>query len=283
MNQENAHVTEVTLKLTEHNTSYYLDYDPEIESYLDENVVRVRISHPISADRVYPVFQQNAMIYGEFSDYIRLHGCACCSLTSVLAAMRRSKSRFMPQDTILQEEQNLLPRWEYDKNYDKSLKKQMPVSLYGICQILQKEAIKCKYVASFRRQEALEIIDRHLRSGNPVIFEASRIRYKGNFPVSFNDQKFSGSYHTMLMLGYDKEGKVIITDSAQREWSGSWQRLKKADLSELMDYMFPQKATEHTPAYFQKRKSTGGFILVYAWERIENIVQKNIDKMTFVP
>ena len=283
MNYSNGIKADVHLTLVQHNTSYYLDYDQEIVEKLNQPMVYVKVSHPIGWERIYPIFQQNAMIYDDYSTYMKMHGCACCSLTSILAAMRRSKSRFMPQDTIVEAEKNLLPRWEYDKNYDRPVEKQMPVTLYGICQILQKEAISCKYVASFQRKEAMEILDRHLRSGNPVIFELSRIRYKGNIPVSINDRKYAGSYHTMIMLGYDKEGKVIITDSAQREWAGSWQRLKRADLSDLMNYMFPQKNTESTPCYFHKRKNTGGFLLVHVWDRIENIIQKKIGNSSALP
>ncbi len=273
----------IDLYLKKHNHSCYLEYGEEIFSLLDQPCLQVRIHSPEGNKRIYPVFQQNAMVYGDYSDYMRMHGCACCSLTSVLAAMRRSKAGFMPQDTIRIVEKEYLPRWDYEKNYSKPVSRQMPVTLYGISQILKKESIQCNYVMHFERKTAMDVIDRHLCSGNPVIFETSRIRYKKNLPVSFNDKKYAGSYHTMIMLGYDRQGKVIFTDSATRSWAGDRQRLKWADLSELMNYMFPQKNTESNPVYFQKRKNTGGFILVYAWEKIENMIQKNIDKLTFIP
>ena len=273
----------IDLYLKKHNHSCYLEYGEEIFSLLDQPCLHVRVHNPEGNTRVYPVFQQNAMIYGEYSEYMKMHGCACCSLTSVLAAMRRSMAGYMPQDTIRTVEKKYLPRWDYEKNYSRHVSKQMPVTLYGISQILKKESIQCNYVMHFERKTAMDVIDRHLCSGNPVIFETSRIRYKKNLPVSFNDKKYAGSYHTMIMLGYDRQGKVIFTDSATRSWAGDRQRLKWADLSELMNYMFPQKNTESNPVYFQKRKNTGGFILVYAWEKIENMIQKNIDKLTFIP
>ena len=80
---------------------------------------------------------------------------------------------------------------------------------------------------------------------------------------SFFDKKYAGSYHTMILLGVDEEGQVVFTDSATREWAGEVQRLKRADLSELISYMFPQKNTEDTHLYFSGKKNTGGYILLY--------------------
>ena len=283
MKEGQEHIPQVCLTLSEHNQSWHLEYGQEIHDLLHLPRLRVAVCHPDGSSRVYPVFQQNAGIYGEYSQYMKMHGCACCSLTSVLAAMRRDMAGFMPQDTITRVEKTTLPRWDYEKNYGKSVRRQMPVSLYGISQILKKESIRNNYVMHFERKTALEVIDRHLRSGNPVIFETSRIRYKGNHIVSLSDKKYAGSYHTMIMLGYDRDGRVIFTDSATRPWAGEGQRLKWADLKELMNYMFPQKNTENNPVYFHRRRDTGGFILVFAWDKIENQVQKNIDKMMFFP
>ena len=36
--------------------------------------------------RTFRVFQQKAGTYGAYSDYMTRHGCACCSLTTLLAA-----------------------------------------------------------------------------------------------------------------------------------------------------------------------------------------------------
>ena len=283
MDQVPKPIPYVDLYLQKHNNSWYLDYEEDIFLWLDQPCLHVRVHHPEGPKRIYPVFQQNAMIYDEYSDYMRMHGCACCSLTSILAAMRRNMAGYMPQDTIRNVERAYLPRWDYEKNYSRPVTKQMPVTLYGISRILKKESIRCNYVMHFKRKTAMEVIDRHLSSGNPVIFETSRIRYHNNLVVSLWDKKYAGSYHTMIMLGYDRQGKVIFTDSAGRSWAGDRQRLKWADLSELMNYMFPQKNTDSNPVYFQRRRNTGGFILVYAWEKIENLIQKNIDKLTFIP
>ena len=276
-------IPEISLTLREHNQSCYLEYDEGILHELAHPHLRVRICYPDGYERIYPVFQQNAGIYGEYSDYLRMHGCACCSLTSMLAAMRRNMAGFMPQDTITRVEKNLLPRQDYEKNYSRPVEKQMPVTLYGISRILKHEAIQCSYIMHFKRKTAMEVIDRHLCSGNPVIFETSRIRYKKSMIASIMDKKYAGSYHTMIMLGYDKDKRVIFTDSATRSWAGDVQRLKWAPLEELMDYMFPQRNTQSHPVYFHRRSDTGGFILVYSRDKIENMVQKNIDKMMIFP
>lgn len=88
------------------------------------------------------------------------------------------------------------------------------------------------------------------------------MRRKGKRIVRFFDKKYAGSYHTMILLGIDEEGQVVFTDSATRDWAGEVQRLKRAELSELICYMFPQKNTEDTHVYFSRKKNTGGYILI---------------------
>ena len=141
--------------------------------------------------------------------------------------------------------------------------RQMPVSLYGISVILKKEGISCEYVGNFEDNYAEKQIMEHLQKGSPVIIETSRMRRKSRRIVRFFDKKYAGSYHTMILLGVDEEGQVVFTDSATREWAGEVQRLKRADLSELISYMFPQKNTEDTHLYFSRKKNTGGYILLY--------------------
>ena len=213
-------------------------------SDLNGKILKVIISDG-STKRVYPVFQQKAGIYGEASEYILRQGCACCSLT------------------ICEIEKKHFPKEVYEKNYGKVMARQMPVSLYGISVILKKEGISCEYVGNFEDNYAKKQIMEHLQKGSPVIIETSRMRRKGRKIVRFFDKKYAGSYHTMILLGVDEEGQVVFTDSATREWAGEVQRLKRADLSELISYMFPQKNTEDTHLYFSRKKNTGGYILLY--------------------
>ena len=173
--------------------------------------------------------------------------------------IRRNKHRNHPRRNILYH----FPKEVYEKNYGKVMARQMPVSLYGISVILKKEGISCEYVGNFEDNYAEKQIMEHLQKGSPVIIETSRMRRKSRRIVRFFDKKYAGSYHTMILLGVDEEGQVVFTDSATREWAGEVQRLKRADLSELISYMFPQKNTEDTHLYFSRKKNTGGYILLY--------------------
>lgn len=277
MNADNGQTPEITLTIQRDEVGRsFLTYDQSIFDKLNVPKLQVKLVNWDGQERNYPVFQQNAMQYGKYSDYMKHHGCACCSLTTVLAGMRRSKSKFMPQDTIEKMERVHLPWHEFEKNYEKSLQKQMPISLYGIHKILTVEGISNRYIGYFHRKEVVGILGRHLLSGNPVIFETSRVRYNGWMVTSINDRKYAGSYHTMVMLGIDPEGMVLFTDSATRDWAGDQQRIKRAPLTELIQYMFPQKHTEDKHVYFHKRIETGCFILVKTWEKEELL--KRIDK-----
>jgi len=257
--------------------------DPRL---LNEPVLRVRVTGPAASDlpsgadhagppaadqagecagdRVFPVFRQNAMNYGIWSQYVSHHGCACCSLTSLLAAFCPDCRGLRPNDTIEIVEKKHFPEDIWQKNYQKDLSGQMPVTLYGISQILSAEGIDNEYVGAFRDREALTDIKGHLRKGLPVVIETSRMRRgrRTGLPVSFNDRRYAGSYHTMILLGLDRNGHVVFADSATRDWAGERQRLKSDDLMSLIQYMFPQRRTGARNLYYDHRWNTGGYIKV---------------------
>ena len=230
---------------------------------LNEKTLHVIISDDDS-QRIYPVFQQKAGIYGSYNEYMMKHGCACCSLTTALAAFVEKYAKLTPDLTIAQVEREYFPKEIYEGNYKKVMARQMPVSLYGISLILKKEGISCEYIGNFEDESAIKQMMEHLYEGNPIIIETSRMRRKGKRIVRFFDKKYAGSYHTMILLGVDEEGRVVFTDSATRDWAGEQQRLKCAALSELISYMFPQKNKKDTHLYFSRKKNTGGFILINA-------------------
>ena len=234
---------------------------------LNEKILTVKISDGDSS-RIYPVFQQKAGIYGDYSEYMTRHGCACCSLTTALAAFVENYADLTPDETITKVECRHFPSEIVQKNYGKIMARQMPVSLYGIAAILKKEGVGCEYVGNFADDAAIEQIREHLYKGQPVIIETSRIRRKGRWICSFFDKKYAGSYHTMILLGIDEEGMAVFTDSATRAWAGEQQRLKRAELSELMTYMFPQKNVQDIHLYFSRRRNTGGYILIHPKETV---------------
>ena len=164
-------------------------------SDLNGKILKVIISDG-STKRVYPVFQQKAGVYGEASEYILRHGCACCSLTTALAAFVEKYAKLTPDQTICEIEKKHFPKEVYEKNYGKVMARQMPVSLYGISVILKKEGISCEYVGNFEDNYAKKQIMEHLQKGSPVIIETSRMRRKGRKIVRFFDRFF----HTFLSL-----------------------------------------------------------------------------------
>lgn len=214
--------------------------------------------------RTLPVFSQSAMQYGKDSLYVRMHGCACCSLTTLLAAYCGRYQNLRPQETIHKVERKHFPKRVWKRNYNKNIRRQMPVSLYGIAVILREEGIKNRYVGAFQDREAAMEIRRHLLGGQPVVIETSRVRRKNGRAVRHFDTKYAGSYHTMILLGFTRQGEVVFTDSATRTWGGERQRLKTARLCDLIRYMFPQRNTEDASFYFTRRKNTGGYILIDA-------------------
>lgn len=283
MNNNNIPEIEIKLKKTKSGKlilQYNVEMELRISELLKEPVLKVALQYPDGHRFIYPVFQQNAGIFEEYSDYMNHHGCACCSLTTMLNARLEKKEETLSEETKVEKEtkvqeeliypQHTIEKYEracfgdssFAENYQKSLPKQMPVSLYGISQILQENGIENRYVGAYKEKEAMREILAHLYSGRPVIFEASRLRHRGPIVLSINDKKYSGSYHTMIMLGIDQEGLVVFTDSATREWAGDIQRLKRARLSELMMYMFSQKNKKDTHVYFHGRRNTGGYILL---------------------
>lgn len=215
-------------------------------------------------DRIFPVFRQAAMAYGQYSEYLKHHGCASCSLTSTLAAFVDKYRDLTPDQMIAQVESQIFGRQVWEENYRKKGPKQMPVSLYGISCILSHYGIAHKYVRNFQWEKAEKEIRNHLREGKQVIIETRKIKKKGWILYRLNDKKYAGSYHTMICLGMDQEGQVLFTDSAYRQWSGEKQRVKRAPLSDLLFYMYGKEKKGQEEVYFHSRLYTGGYILLEA-------------------
>lgn len=214
--------------------------------------------------RVLTVFYQKAMDYGKYSMYVSKHGCAVCSLTTMLRGWSDKYRDLRPDETITRVEKTHFSKLAWYANYLRPMPVMMPVSLYGISCILSSEGIPNRYVRSFTDNEAAAEIKSHLLSGKPVIIETSRMRRHAGKIADRRDNKYTGSNHTQILLGMTPAGKVVFADSADRKWSGSRQRLKEAPLEDMIDYMFPQKFSFDTHKYFPCRSGTGGYILVDA-------------------
>ena len=158
-----------------------------------------------NGERTYRVFAQTSKKYKKNS-FISLHGCAVCSLTTVLSGYSKKYRNYTPDKTAVRQ------------------------------------------------------IEKHLKTGNPVIIEVNnRTQKNGRFGSYTN--KWSSSKHTMVLLGMTNTGKVIVADSATRKWSGKKQRIKFTTMKELVKYMIPCKSVS-TSVYYKSVSSAGGYILV---------------------
>ena len=77
--------------------------------------------------RVFRVFQQKAGTYGAYSEYMTRHGCACCSLTTLLAAYVPQYLDLRPDETIARVEREHFDEKVWQKNYSRHIARQMPV------------------------------------------------------------------------------------------------------------------------------------------------------------
>lgn len=126
---------------------------------------------------------------------------------------------YTPDRVIEEVERTVFGTDAVNANMSKSLSKQMPVNLKGISTILTYYGVKNKYVYKYTAANAEKEITAHLKEGNPVIV---------TLPGKNN---YAGGTHTMVMLGLDENGDVIMGDSLKQS-SGKWgkdNRLVKFD------------------------------------------------------
>lgn len=210
--------------------------------------------------RSYNVFSQTGKKINKNS-FIALHGCAVSSLTCVLSGYTKKYDTWTPSRVSRELEKKVFGTKAWNANYSKSMMAQRPVSLYGISKILTYCKIPNKYVRFFKDKQAVKEIESHLKTGNAVIIETNNHKQtNGKFSSAFT-KRWASSKHTMVLLGMTDTGKVIVADSAYREWSGKKQRIKFSKMENLIHYMIPCKKSS-TSLYFNSVDSCGGYILV---------------------
>lgn len=209
--------------------------------------------------RTYRLFKQNANNYPNYNRYITWHGCATCSLASVLGAYNNRYSGILPSEVIDGPEKSTVPNSDWNREHvERSLRKQMPLSLYGISSILSKYEVSNEYVRTYEEEEAREDIFSHLKTGNPIIFEVGQ---KNNI-TGKRSKRWTNSYHTMVFLGALTNGKVLLYDAIDRSWYKGGNRVKIIELDDVMRFMFPcTKFSESM--YYNGAKSDGGYIKIY--------------------
>lgn len=209
--------------------------------------------------RTYRLFKQNAHNYPNYNSYLAWHGCATCSLATALGAYNDSYSGVLPSAVISGVEKQYTSSKDWTREHvNHSLRRQMPISLYGISSILKSCGVTNNYVRTYTDSEARKDILTHLKTGNPVIFE---VRQK-NSRTGKRTKRWTNSYHTMIFLGVLTNGKVLLCDSVDRSWYNGGQRLKIVNLSDVMEYMFPC-TTFSESMYYDGASSDGGYIKIY--------------------
>ncbi|MBR0410910.1 MAG: C39 family peptidase [Eubacterium sp.] len=211
-------------------------------------------------ERTYTIFAQRASGISKKS-FIWQHGCAVSSLTTVLSAHTVRYSQYTPEKTFRILEKKALGARIWNSNYHKSVKKQRPLSLYGISRVLNYCRVKNRYVRRFRDKAAVAAIKNHLYKGKPVIIEVNNHTQKnGKFSSKYN-KTWSLSKHTMVLIGMTDDDRVIVADSATRPWSRQRQRVKLTRMESLVKFMIPCSGSSKS-CYYTSYRYCGGYILV---------------------
>lgn len=219
----------------------------------------------------FTVFRQAARTYGEYSEFLAGHGCANCTLTNMIRAYAPAFATATPDTVIATIERQVAGEEAWTENHvTKAPDDQSPLSMYGISQILSAAGVRNTYVTKFNSNmrdssdgNAAADIIAHLKTGNPVVFEARDYnRYTGQ-----SDGRWTKNYHTLSLLGYFVDGRVLLTDTAGRGWykpsNGYYggQRFKIVDLKDPMSHMFSCENKPNT-IYFKGTSKAGGYIKV---------------------
>ena len=220
-----------------------------------------------SGNHTFTVYKQAARTYGDYSEFLAQHGCANCMLTNMIKAYGPGYADATPDSVIAGIERQVAGEEAWIENHvTKDMDNQKPVSLNGISQILLAAGVNNIYVQRFDEKNdsaAAADIVAHLKTGNAVVYEVTdKNRYTGQ-----KDGRWTGNFHTLAMLGYFVDGRVIVCDSAGRSWykaSNGYhggQRFKIVELSDAMSHMFTCKNTP-TTIYFMGTTKVGGYIKV---------------------
>lgn len=219
----------------------------------------------------FTVFKQAARTYNEYSEFLAGHGCANCTLTNMIRAYAPAYATATPDSVIATIERQVAGEEAWTENHvTKAPDDQSPLSMYGISQILSAAGVRNTYVTKFNSNmrdssdgNAAADIIAHLKTGNPVVFEARDYnRYTGQ-----SDGRWTKNYHTLSLLGYFVDGRVLLTDTAGRGWykpsNGYYggQRFKIVDLKDPMSHMFSCENKPNT-IYFKGTTRAGGYIKV---------------------
>ena len=235
------------------NGIYYFDSrGTYIPRYFVTEVPELSTDEISYAGKKYKMFCQYSKKYKGYNEYLASHGCTVTTLTAVLRAYVLECSQWTPYETVTIAEKSVVGNEAFKKNYSKKLPKQMPITFNTITKILNKYGIAHQYVDSFNSDKKVkEDIVAHLRTGKPVIYVISQ----HNRATGKKTDKWTGSYHTMLMIGIDGNNNVLIGNPA-----GS-QRFQIVSLDEMINYMWSCTKTPNGK-YWNGKPRCGGYIKI---------------------
>jgi len=217
-----------------------------------ENVTELSGDEINYGDKTYKMYCQYSRKFKGYNGYLASHGCTITTLTSVLRAYVPECSEWTPYETITIAEKKVVGSKAFKKNYSKSLPEQMPITFNCITKILDKYEVDHEYVYKFSSDKAIkkDIIN-HLKSGKPIIFVISQLNRQTNIKTD----KWTGSFHTMLMIGVDDNNRILIGNPA------GTQRFHIVSLDEMINYMWSCSKTPNE-IYWRSKARCGGYIKI---------------------
>ncbi|MBO5514331.1 MAG: hypothetical protein J5961_07080 [Mogibacterium sp.] len=243
-------------------TEVSLDYpDSSRSDYAD-----VTAANNSGSDYTFRIFDQKAG-YATYSDYLRAHGCSTCALTSILRNVP-GLEELTPDACIEDVLKEVAGEETFNSNFSRAPKKQMPITLYGMTKVFDKYGVYYELPDVDPAKREQQITD-WLKAGDPVMFTFG----------DASEAHLSGGTHTILLLGLDEEGRVIIGDSLHKKalyWGA--QGLVKTDGPTVADMLAYVKrddgwsvldANTGDSHFFYDNSSDRGYLLVRIDDPIE--------------
>lgn len=172
-------------------------------SRVDE--ITVYLTNSEGDERNLTMFRQNAG-YDNYSTYLRKHGCSTCALTTILRAYSEKFSEATPDEVIETAIRKTAGDYVFNRNFGRPMRGQMPVTLCGMTAIFDKYGISYSRPTTDPKKYKKELT-KHLKSGNPAIITIGNGSAYGLSRVT----------HTILLLGIDDDGYVVIGDSLHKD------------------------------------------------------------------
>lgn len=197
----------------------------------------------------YTMFNQTSG-FPEYSNYLDEHGCSTCALTTILNTM--NDLQLTPDQTM-----NILMETNPQEFAVNMASKQMPVALSGICKVLDAYDVQYRYGSNNAPEETkVAEVTEWLNTGNPVIMTIGNGSAGG----------LSSVPHTLLLLGIDSNGYVVIGDSVLKSAStwGTQGLVKSSRLTvpDMLSYIKTDSWNVASGSFYYSSANSRGYVLV---------------------